>query len=100
MKYAVINVNGGNGPYCRNIEIVLSLNQRLLAAGREPLGIVIPDLYGEKQIAIIEEEFGPEVGDHPEWFVLDEDYGGLLSEILYSGVGYGAYLERLAREDR
>jgi hypothetical protein len=95
MKYAVLNVNCGNGPYCRSIDIVLSLNKRLLEVGQDPLGIVIPHLYGERQIRILQEEFSQAVDAHPEWFALDEKYGDLLAEILYSGKDYGAYLQGL-----
>lgn len=88
MKYIVTNFAYGFGPFLRTTEIALAINDQLKILGREPLGIIVPWVYGEKQRAIMLEEFGV----HNKNIFLDVGLGKTLSKVFY---GHNSYEESL-----
>ncbi len=94
MRYIVLNISYGNGPYLRMTELAITLNDILERRGAERRHIVVPLLYGNRQRHIMEEELGPLLREHPHEVHLDEEFGRLLSPLLYERETYGAYLER------
>lgn len=94
MRTIILNISYGNGPYLRMTELAFALNDVLEERGQERRQIIVPLLYGARQRRIMEEELGPLTQHHPNDILLDQDYGRLLSPLLYAHETYGAYLER------
>lgn len=94
MRYIVINISYGNGPYLRMTELAIALNNILERNGQERRQIIVPLLYGSRQSRIMEEELGPLMTQHANDVRLDEDLGNLFSPLLYAHETYGTYLER------
>jgi len=91
--YAVLNFSYGNGPYISALKTALALNGELEKRGIDRCGIIIPLVYGERQIKICREEFGKEIEKNPDEFVFDEKLGALLKSCFY---GEKTYIESTA----
>ena len=89
-KYLVTNFAYGTGPYLRTTELALAFNDELEKHGMERLGIIVPQVYGEKQKRIMFEEFS---GNADEIF-LDEKLGKILGSVFY---GDNTYEEALLK---
>jgi hypothetical protein len=80
----VCNPSYGNGPYLRTTEIALEVIKALPT----PAKIVVPLLYGETQIRIMQEEFG-----NRDEIILDETYGEILKPLFYDGTSFASFLQ-------
>lgn len=85
MKYLVTNFAYGTGPYLRTTELVIAFNNELERRGQARIPVIVPWVYGEKQKAIMLEEFSAHIAAHPGEILLDATLGAILKEIFYSG---------------
>ncbi len=53
MSTIITNFAYGNGPYCRAVDLAIALNNRLPGEGLEKHQILIPLVYGRKQMDIL-----------------------------------------------
>lgn len=94
--YVVLNINTGNGPYLRGVEQILEINRSLGVQGDKAFGVIIPWLYGERQVRILREEFSTAIDADLEFILLDEAYGAHMGALLYDGSSYNEYLRAFA----
>lgn len=78
-QFLVTNFAYGIGPYLRTTELALALNREQLKLGKEPFGIIVPLVYGEKQKRIMREEFSKNAAD----IFLDAALGEILKSVFY-----------------
>ena len=83
-RFIVTNFAYGTGPYLRTTELALAFNDELERRGKERLGILVPQVYGEKQKRIMLEEFS----DRADELFLDETLGKILKSIFYGDKSY------------
>lgn len=93
MKYIVTNFAYGTGPYLRTTELAIAFNNELEKRGKARMPVIVPWVYGEKQVRIMREEFGAHIDVHPDELLLDATLGALLKSIFYTG--NAAYEESL-----
>jgi len=91
-SYIITNFAYGTGPYIRITELAFAVNDYLDKEGHEPLQIILPHVYGDKQRRILVEEFGDRV--KPEEVILDSDLGSLFRQTFYENESYEEYLSR------
>lgn len=84
MQYLVTNFAYGYGPFLRTTELALAVNQARVAIGKEPLGMIVPWVYGEKQRQIMLEEFASSAS----LIFLDEKLGEILRRVFYADSSY------------
>lgn len=94
MDYLLANFSFGNGPYLKTTALALAINKELRGRGKNPLGIIVPWVYGETQRRIMLEEFQSWSDEEQSLIYLDSHLGSLLKEIFY---GNGTFNESLAR---
>lgn len=94
MKYIVTNFAYGTGPYLRTTELAIAFNDELEKRGMARMPVIIPHVYGEKQRAIMLEDFGVHAATHPGELLLDAKLGAFLKSIFYTGAK--RYAETLA----
>ncbi|MDP3735399.1 MAG: hypothetical protein Q8R39_03160 [bacterium] len=94
-QYIVTNFAYGTGPYLHTTELAIAFNDELERRGRERSAIIVPLVYGERQRAVMREEFASFLRARPEEIVLDENLGMMLREIFYDGTA--DYAVSLAR---
>ncbi|MBN4081324.1 hypothetical protein JYT44_03055 [Caldithrix abyssi] len=92
MKHILTTFAFGNGPYCRVIDLALSLNDELIRCGNDPYSVIIPLVYGDRQRRIILESWGDRLEKNPNELLLDATQGQLLHKIFYKGKDYGQSL--------
>lgn len=83
--YLVTNFAYGTGPYLRTTELVIAFNNELERRGHARIPVIVPWVYGEKQKAIMLEEFGAHIASHPDEILLDAELGAILKEVFYTG---------------
>ncbi len=88
MKYLVTNFAYGYGPFLRTTELARAVNTERVTRGLEPLGIIVPWVYGDDQKRIMREEFG----DASDIF-LNEPLGAILKSVFYANSSYKEALE-------
>ena len=81
MRYIVTNFAYGTGPYLRTTELAIAVNNRLQRLGKERLGIIVPLVYGEKQIRVMREEFGEHQKAFPGEILFDEALGDIIRSV-------------------
>ncbi len=84
-RYIVTNFAYGTGPYLRTTELVIAFNNELENRGEARIPVIVPWVYGDKQKAIMLEEFGDHIASHPDEILLDAELGAILKEVFYSG---------------
>ena len=94
-EFIVLNINGGNAPYLRSLDLAFAMNRKRVNEGLFPFGIIVPLIYGNKQKEIIKDEFKDIDPEELSHVYFDEIYGGLLEKILFDGSDYSAYLRNL-----
>lgn len=95
MAYTNLTFAHGNGPYSRSLDLAVAVNKKLIKENTEPLRIIIPLVYGERQIEIMLEEHGQTIEENPDLFLLDETQGMFLRELLFQGKDYNENLRTL-----
>jgi len=95
MRYIITNFAYGFGPFLRTAELALKVSDLLKAKTGEQSGVIIPWVYGEKQKAIIEEQFSELIKNQPELLVLDKNLGQYLDSVFYGKKSYSEALEYL-----
>lgn len=85
MRYIVTNFAYGTGPYLRITELAIAFNDELERRGHVRIPVIVPWVYGEKQKAIMLEEFGAHIETHPGEILLDAALGAILKEVFYTG---------------
>ena len=82
----------GNGPYSRNVDLSLAVNEEFRKRRMNTLPIVVPLVYGDRQKRIMLEDFGDIIKKNPELILLDEFHGEVLRGLLFHE---GTYQENL-----
>src|SRR3989344_870074 len=82
----------GNGPYSRNVDLSLAVNEEFRKRRMNTLPIVVPLVYGDRQKRIMLEDFGEIIKKNPELILLDEFHGEVLRGLLFHE---GTYQENL-----
>ncbi len=113
-RYILTTFAHGNGPFSRTVEWAKAVNdaregpcgnnlQRQVTntrLGRLP--IVVPLVYGERQINIMIEELNSSspgyLAKYPYEILLDPVHGEILSRLMFKGSNYAENLELLARD--
>jgi hypothetical protein len=85
MQYLVTNFAYGTGPYLRTTELAIAFNNELERRGHARIPVIVPWVYGDKQKAIMLEEFGAHISAHPDEILLDSALGAILKEVFYTG---------------
>ncbi len=88
MNYIVTNIAYGTGPYLRITELCIAFNNELERRGHARMPFIIPLVYGEKQRAIMLEEFADYDKAHPGHILLDKKLGELLGSVFYAKSTY------------
>lgn len=94
MKYILLNFAYGFGPFLRTCELAVAVNEALEKKGKDRCGIIVPLVYGERQIQIMREEFSQIIQKSPHEILLDSTLGSLLSSIYYGTHPYVVSLQR------
>ncbi len=84
----------GTGPYLRTTELAIAFNRALEARGRPRMKILVPWVYGDRQRAVMREEFGAHEDLYPGEILLDADAGAILRDIFYGDEPYVFALRR------
>ncbi len=84
-RYIVTNFAYGTGPYLRTTELAIAFNDELEKRGQQRMPVIVPWVYGEKQKAIMLEEFGAHIATYPLEILLVPVLGALLKSIFYTG---------------
>jgi hypothetical protein len=84
-QYIVTNFAYGTGPYLHATELAVAFNDELERLGKERARIIVPLVYGERQRAVMQEEFADFLRERPDEILLDETLGAMLREIFYDG---------------
>ena len=84
-SFIIINFAYGTGPYLHATELAIAFNDGLERRRKERARIIVPLVYGERQRAIMREEFADFLRDRPDEILLDETLGSMLREIFYDG---------------
>ncbi len=79
-KYIITNFIYGTGPFLRTTEIAIAVNKQV----KNPYGIIVPWVMGEKQRKIMLEEFT----DQADNIFLDKQLGDILNTVFYNEKGY------------
>lgn len=93
----------GNGPYSRMVEWAIAVNDELEKRHEPRMQIVVPLVYGDRQIRIMREEIGNNVSpdflaEHPDEIVLDRRQGELLHSLMFAEPAYADNLAMLVRD--
>ncbi len=91
-KFIVTNFAYGTGPYLMTTKLAAAFNDELEKTGRPRMKIIVPWVYGEKQRAIMEEEF-PSFEKLGE-IILDKELGAILEKVFYANTDYASYLKK------
>lgn len=98
MPHMIATFAHGNGPYARTMDLGIAINDELEGRGEGRLPIIMPLVYGDRQIRIMGEEIEA-LGKSPNkmWdeILLDEFYGGILKELFFKAGHYQENLELL-----
>ncbi len=97
MECILANFNYGNGPFIKTLHLGLQINKERVQRGFEEIPIIVPLVYGNKQLSIMSEEFDKEIKKNPSIFLIDKFIGGLLEDIFYKGDNYQQSLENLLK---
>ncbi len=89
----VVNPAHGNEPYILGTAIAREVSEQLTKKGMKKAKIVVPLMYGERQRRILLEEHK----DDPNLIYFDEEYGKILSNILFSSGNYADHLKQLTK---
>jgi len=95
MEHMITTFAHGNGPYSRMVDLALAVNEEFEKRKWDKVPIVVPLVYGNKQKRIMQEDFGEVIRENPDLILLDEFYGGILSEMFYKAGHYQENLEFL-----
>lgn len=93
-RYIVTNFAYGTGPYLRTTELVSALNDELARRGFPRLPAIIPLVYGERQRAVMTEEFATYDRAHPGELLFDQKLGHLLGSVFYANSTYEESLKK------
>ena len=93
MLTILTNFGAGFGPLVRTFEMARLIRQRLNLILDEPINILIPWVYGEDQLRILNEEIADEPGLCDQVF-LSLELGDALKPLLFSGEGLNEELDR------
>jgi len=85
MSYVVTNFAYGTGPYLRTTELAIAFNNECQRRGQARLSIIVPLVYGEKQKAVLLEEFSEHAQSYPNEILLDRNLGSILKSVFYTG---------------
>lgn len=90
----------GNGPFSRNTEWAIEVNNVIEERGMHRLPVIVPLVYPGRQERITKEEIENNVSqkfltEHPYEILFDEEYGKLLNEIMFKGNDYAENLKLL-----
>ena len=88
-KIIIVNPCHGNEPYILATDVALSINKLLESEGKPKAKIVVPLIYGQRQEAILKENFS----GHTDEIFLDERLGQFYKEVLFQN---GKFDEHLA----
>ena len=91
-KYIATNFAYGTGPYLMTTKLAVAFNDDLEKSGKSRMGIIVPWVYGEKQRAIMDEEF-PDFEKKGE-IILDAKLGEILKKVFYENTDYATYLKQ------
>ena len=98
MKYIITNFAYGTGPYLRTTELGIAINSEREKQGKEVLGIIVPWVYGERQLRIMREEFGAYDKKYPGIILLDKKLGEILKKVFYGDNSYEEALQMFVSE--
>jgi hypothetical protein len=84
-KYILVNFLHGNSPYLRTTELALAVAEFLKEKTKGAYGVVVPLVYGDRQKAIMLENFEKTLRKNPEKILFDRTFGDLLRPLFYSG---------------
>lgn len=84
-KLLVTNFAYGTGPYLRTTELAVAFNDELEGRGYPRMPVIVPLVYGDKQVRIMLEEFGEHIKKHPGELLLDRALGAILKTVFYTG---------------
>lgn len=79
-KYIITNFIYGTGPFLRTTEIAVAVNSQV----KNPYGIIVPWVMGERQRKIMLEEFPTQA----DTIFLDKQLGDILNTVFYNEKGY------------
>lgn len=85
----------GNGPYSRTVDLGLAINNILKEKKEDPLSIIVPLVYGDRQKNIMLEDFGDIIKNNPNLILFDETYGEILNKLFFKTGHYKENLELL-----
>jgi len=101
MRYINTTFAHGNGPYARDIDWAIEVNNVREGRGLNRLPIVVPLVYGERQQRIMKEEIESNAPNsflekHPDEIWLDQKQGEVLNKLMFKGKDYSKNLMLLA----
>ena len=90
----------GHGPYVRTAELALLTARELEAHGRTAPQVIVPLVYGDRQIQILKEQFAAELLENPDCILLDEAAGKIIYEAFFKSGQFNDHLRFLLKSQQ